>query len=223
MRYGQSARARLVLTCIFVMLSGVSSADSLEEFADLQEIAEDHSISYKEAVPRIEALFARLDDPYTVNAVMLLSTEAAASAWTEMTRAAEGENGPSEEWYRFQEEFDRYDEAVFIGMCRLIQMGTSEAIEHLVDLTSHSLGPANKEILLQRITEVGEPALEHLRSKLEDTKRLEEGTGEGGEAQVEPDIQHWVVIKMLQDCIEFIQKGEILTVYVEPCPPSYEQ
>ncbi|KPK67261.1 hypothetical protein AMJ82_10975 [candidate division TA06 bacterium SM23_40] len=223
MKWSERTQVGLLLACVSVICASASSSESLEQFAELQHIAEDHTISYKEAVPRMEALFGRLDDPQIVKAVMLLSREGSESVWAQMTRAPEGENGPSEEWYRFKAEWDRYDEAVCIGMCRLVQIGTSESIKHLVDLTSHYLGETNCEILLQRITEVGEPALEHLRSKLREQEALKEGRDEGGEEQAQPAIEYWAVIGMLEDCIAFIEKGEILYAPVEPCPPSYDQ
>jgi len=164
-------------------------------FMDLDGIVSDKGIPFDQAIKKIDSLLKRSIDPVFVKKLVLYSSEHAKSTYT----------------YEQKEKYERYDEAIFIGMCRLIQMNTAESIRQLVDLIQYDLGVSNNEILGQRITEIGRPALLHLKTKLRELRKKEK--------TVNQESKHLASkrIRLIEGYIKYIKKGEKIDAGVGPC------
>jgi hypothetical protein len=186
----------ITISLLFVVLFCYSVFGSSNNFLNLNDIVNNKNISFEEARQKIEVLFSELIDPSTIKSLILQSSRHA--------RLIYG--------YSQKQRYERYDEAVYIGVCRLVQINTSESIRELVELIQYDLGVSNNEVLGQRITEIGRLALIPLQTKLKQLKKKEAGYKEESRTRVSKKIG------TVQNYIDSINEGRKIDAGVGPCP-----
>jgi hypothetical protein len=162
---------------------------------DLDAIVKNKDISYKQAHQQLMMLFSKLSDPKGIKNVILHSAKSSGVFYSSRTK----------------DEFERYDEAIFIGLCRLMHIGTNESIYHIVDLLQYDLGVSNNEVLRQRITEIGSPALQHLKTKLQELEDSKLSSDKRNRERVRANIQ------AIHECMSHIEQGTKIDAGVTPC------
>jgi hypothetical protein len=177
------------------MLTCATVSASTSIFTDLDRIANDKAIAFNQAVVHIDSLFERSIDPVFVKRLIIYSAEQARSFQT---------------WDQ-KKIYERYDEAIFIGICRLVNLNTAESVRQLVDLINLDLGVSNNEIIGQRITEIGHPALEHLDIELRKLRNKEKTSNQ------ETEKLSSMRIRRIESYIKHIKEGKKSDVGVGPC------
>jgi hypothetical protein len=180
---------KIYLIVISAILFSTSTVASTESFDNLNKIVKNTNISYKQASDQMVTYFDKISNPKAIKKIVTQSAVKASALYASETK----------------DEFERYDEAIFIGLCKLVQINTDESIYEIIDLLQYDLGVSNNEVLRQRITEIGAPALKHLKALSQNKKRT--STNAKSQKQLE----------VIQDCISHIEKGQKIDAGVSPC------
>ena len=184
----------IILLLLGILLASSVSA-SVNVFADLDTIANDKRISFITAKQKIQELIEGIAGPIMIKSIILRSSDQAKLCYT---------------WEQ-KDIYERYDEAIFAGICRLVYINTAESIRQLVDLIQYDLGVSNNEILGQRITEIGRPALLHLKTKLRELRKKEKTVNQESKQLSSKKI------KSIEGYINYIKKGKKIDAGVGPC------
>lgn len=188
-------KPKAIIPLLVGILFASSVSASVNVFADLDDIANDKRISFKTAKQEIQELIEGIGDPIRIKSIILRSSDQAKLCYT---------------WEQ-KDIYERYDEAIFIGICRLVYINTAESIRQLVDLIQYDLGVSNNEILGQRITEIGRPALLHLKTKLRELRKKEKTVNQESKQLSSKKI------RLIEGFIKYIKKGKKIDAGVGPC------
>jgi len=188
-------KPKAIMLLLVGILFASSVSASVNVFADLDDIAKDKRISFRTAKQEIQELIEGIADPIRIKSIILRSSDRAKLCYT----------------CEQKDIYERYDEAIFLGMCRLVQMNTAESIRQLVDLISYDLGVSNNEILGQRITEIGGPALLHMKTKLRELRKKEKTGNQESKQSASKKI------RLIEGYINYIKKGKKIDAGVGPC------
>lgn len=191
-------KPKVIILLLVGILFSPSSFASVNVFGNLDVIANDKRISFENAEQKIQQLIEGITDPLMIKSIILHSSDHARLCYT----------------YEQKDKYERYDEAVFIGMCRLVQINTAESIRQLVDLIHGDLGVSNNEILGQRITEIGRPSLLHLKTKLRELQEKGNTFNQESKKLVSKRT------KLIECYIDYINKGKRIDAGVGPCHPE---